>query len=442
MHDVDFALAPLPAGRGARRGTRAVCDLPAAQVTPCDAGAALSRARRRRGPGDRGKELGGCPRLRALSSGYAPRPGGPCSLLLLGAFLAWSVSAGAGIARARALSTPGALQGLGRLLRGLFPPEPVARLPRAWSPARWPAPWPSASPGPCWRSSSPCRWASSRRPPCSGPERCAAAEGPLAALLLVPTSQRAATLRTLRAVPELLWALLFVVAVGLGPRAGALALGVSYAGVLGRVYADLLEEVDPSPVEALAATGGRRAVPGPVRARPPGAAGAGELQPLLARVRHPLGDGAGVRRRGRNRPGAPALDAAVRVPAGLHPAAGAARPDARGRGGEPAAPAGDAQRPGGRDDSDRAPGGGGSSPPARSPQWSSPSTARSSSEARTRGCCGGWGDSPPSSSLRTSRRPSSPPSARRSCRPGGRGRGHAARGGAGGRARCRSRAPG
>jgi len=59
-------------------------------------------------------------------------------------------------------------------------------------------------------------------------------------------------------VPDLLWALLFVVAVGLGPRAGALALGVSYAGVLGRVYADLLEDVDPAPGEMLAAAGGRR----------------------------------------------------------------------------------------------------------------------------------------------------------------------------------------
>jgi phosphonate transport system permease protein len=66
------------------------------------------------------------------------------------------------------------------------------------------------------------------------------------------------TLRVLRAVPELLWALLFVVAVGLGPTAGVLALGVAYAGVLGRVMADVLEDVDPLPGEVLAASGGRR----------------------------------------------------------------------------------------------------------------------------------------------------------------------------------------
>src|SRR5262249_10625375 len=42
--------------------------------------------------------------------------------------------------------------------------------------------------------------------------------------------------RFLRAVPDLVWALLFVVGFGLGPLPGTLALAVSYAGVLGRVY--------------------------------------------------------------------------------------------------------------------------------------------------------------------------------------------------------------
>jgi phosphonate transport system permease protein len=62
----------------------------------------------------------------------------------------------------------------------------------------------------------------------------------------------------LRAVPDLMWGLLFVVAVGLGPLAGALALAVSYAGVLGRVYADVFDSVDARPVEALHATGATR----------------------------------------------------------------------------------------------------------------------------------------------------------------------------------------
>jgi phosphonate transport system permease protein len=64
--------------------------------------------------------------------------------------------------------------------------------------------------------------------------------------------------RFLRAVPDLVWALLFVVGFGLGPLPGALALGVSYAGVLGRVYGDLFEAVPPGPVAALHAAGASR----------------------------------------------------------------------------------------------------------------------------------------------------------------------------------------
>jgi phosphonate transport system permease protein len=62
----------------------------------------------------------------------------------------------------------------------------------------------------------------------------------------------------LRAVPDLVWALLFVAAVGLGSLAGTLALSVAYSGVLGRVYADVFEHVDPQPLEALQSTGATR----------------------------------------------------------------------------------------------------------------------------------------------------------------------------------------
>lgn len=68
-----------------------------------------------------------------------------------------------------------------------------------------------------------------------------------------------ALLGFLRAVPDLVWALLFVVAVGLGPLAGALGLAVAYGGVLGRVYADVFDEVESGPVEALYGTGATRA---------------------------------------------------------------------------------------------------------------------------------------------------------------------------------------
>ncbi len=62
----------------------------------------------------------------------------------------------------------------------------------------------------------------------------------------------------LRAVPDLVWALLFVAAVGLGSLAGTLALALAYSGVLGRVYADVFEHVDPQPLEALQSTGATR----------------------------------------------------------------------------------------------------------------------------------------------------------------------------------------
>ena len=67
-----------------------------------------------------------------------------------------------------------------------------------------------------------------------------------------------AALGVLRSVPDLVWALLFVVGLGLGPVPGVLALAVGYGGMLGRVLADLFETVDPRPLEALRTTGATR----------------------------------------------------------------------------------------------------------------------------------------------------------------------------------------
>ena len=67
-----------------------------------------------------------------------------------------------------------------------------------------------------------------------------------------------ALLGFLRAVPDLVWALLFVAGVGLGTLAGTLALAVAYSGVLGRVFADVFEHVDLQPLEALQSTGATR----------------------------------------------------------------------------------------------------------------------------------------------------------------------------------------
>lgn len=65
-------------------------------------------------------------------------------------------------------------------------------------------------------------------------------------------------LGVVRAVPDLAWALVFVVAVGLGPFAGMLAIAVDTLGFTGRFFADDMENVDPGPAEALTATGARR----------------------------------------------------------------------------------------------------------------------------------------------------------------------------------------
>ena len=62
----------------------------------------------------------------------------------------------------------------------------------------------------------------------------------------------------LRAVPDIAWALVFVVAVGLGPFAGMLAIVVDTIGFCRRFFADDMESVDKGPAESLTATGARR----------------------------------------------------------------------------------------------------------------------------------------------------------------------------------------
>ena len=67
-----------------------------------------------------------------------------------------------------------------------------------------------------------------------------------------------AILNLLRSISELIWAIFFVSAVGLGPFPGALALGINFGGILGRLYAEAMENVDSGPIEAMRATGANR----------------------------------------------------------------------------------------------------------------------------------------------------------------------------------------
>ena len=74
-------------------------------------------------------------------------------------------------------------------------------------------------------------------------------------LRLVPYHLSRFVLNVFRSVPDILWALVFVVALGLGPFPGTLALAVHSAGILGKLYSETLEAVPSRPVEALRATG-------------------------------------------------------------------------------------------------------------------------------------------------------------------------------------------
>lgn len=61
-----------------------------------------------------------------------------------------------------------------------------------------------------------------------------------------------------RAVPDIVFALIFVRAIGLGPTAGVLAIALNSVGMVGKFYSDRIEEIDEGPVEALRTTGATR----------------------------------------------------------------------------------------------------------------------------------------------------------------------------------------
>lgn len=62
----------------------------------------------------------------------------------------------------------------------------------------------------------------------------------------------------LRSVPELIWALVFVRVVGLGPTAGVIAIALTYGGMLGKVYGEILESGDAHATTSLLRNGSGR----------------------------------------------------------------------------------------------------------------------------------------------------------------------------------------
>src|SRR5215467_8811826 len=63
-----------------------------------------------------------------------------------------------------------------------------------------------------------------------------------------------------RAINEMVFAMLFIVAVGLGPFAGVLALAVHTMGTLAKLFSEAVEAIDPRPVEGIRATGAHKLV--------------------------------------------------------------------------------------------------------------------------------------------------------------------------------------
>jgi phosphonate transport system permease protein len=61
-----------------------------------------------------------------------------------------------------------------------------------------------------------------------------------------------------RAINEIVFALMFVVAVGLGPFAGVMALFIHNLGVFSKLFSEAVESIDPRPIEGIRATGARR----------------------------------------------------------------------------------------------------------------------------------------------------------------------------------------
>ena len=62
-------------------------------------------------------------------------------------------------------------------------------------------------------------------------------------------------LGAMRSIHELVWAVLFVAAVGLSPLAAIISLAIPYAGILGRIYSELIQDVPNEPIETLRSAG-------------------------------------------------------------------------------------------------------------------------------------------------------------------------------------------
>ena len=107
-----------------------------------------------------------------------------------------------------------------------------------------------------------------------------------------------------RSINELVFAVLFVVAVGLGPFAGVMAIFIHTTGIVAKLFSEAVEASDPRPVEGIRATGATRSPGSYLRHRSAGHAAVAFLQPLPLRIECARRHGSGHCRRRRHRPGA------------------------------------------------------------------------------------------------------------------------------------------
>jgi phosphonate transport system permease protein len=85
-----------------------------------------------------------------------------------------------------------------------------------------------------------------------------ALSGRMAALPFALRQSLRALLIVLRSIPELVWALVLVRVVGLGPTAGVLAIALTYGGMLGKVYGEILESGETDAAQSLLRNGAGR----------------------------------------------------------------------------------------------------------------------------------------------------------------------------------------
>nr|WP_205609905.1 ABC transporter permease [Noviherbaspirillum galbum] len=169
-------------------------------------------------------------------------------LIVLWPLLAWSEF------RPWALLDARSLAALGHFLAGFFPPEHSADFLRLAAEAAWQTVAIATSGmALAMAAAIPLTLLSTERLSIS---RMAGGRPRLAGTLIRQAARW--LLVTLRSVPELVWALLLVRIVGLGPTAGVLAIALTYCGMLGKVYAEILESADPHAAQALLRNGSGR----------------------------------------------------------------------------------------------------------------------------------------------------------------------------------------